>query len=524
LLVFVSFSKSSPMQKILFAALLASAALGPALAQVALPPHASTYNGFSRGYNFVANTAFFITALEIPPNAFQAGDTAGVLVRINGTVILRSVGNPTAAINTLIPVAIGDSVDIIGNWSPAVPANFTAHNSYGSGPFATTIEGVPHTLTRCGWQWDIADPNYTSGAYLAPTTGQLGRIIMYTSTTGGGSTLATNAPVGVGCTRSFESFYETFPAGTFDLSNTSLQMIPTGTGYLVIPAPSLWHTPTGAVLPLTDDLVSAALPLGFTLNYPGGSTQQVYVSSNGFIWAQPSLDSGCCVGNPALLLTQGARWCPNWGDLNPALGGAVQFDTDPVAGAAYVTFTNVPEYAAAQNTNTFQVAFFSSGIVEYRFQNCMQSGRVVLTGWSPGTNNANPGSTDLSTLAVLTTGPDVLPLTLVAQQRPLAGSTINLVTGNCMPTAPFGALLVGMNSPNLPLDSLGMAGCTQYSDGLVTLLYLPNGASSVTTVMAVPNLVGLNLYSQSVLYDPISGRTQLGAIASNGIHHVVGNL
>jgi hypothetical protein len=182
-------------------ATIALAITGTAVAQVALPPHASTYNGFTRGYNFVAQTSFVIVALDLPTNAFQPGDTAGYLVRINGATALWSIGNP-GLISTVIPVTVGDNVDVMGNWSPAVTNNFTAHNSYGTGPFATTIEGVPHTLTRCGWQWDIGSPAWVStggtGTYLAPTSGQLGRVLMYTAGSGG-TVLATNTTLGTGC-------------------------------------------------------------------------------------------------------------------------------------------------------------------------------------------------------------------------------------------------------------------------------------------------------------------------------------
>lgn len=185
-----------------FATLIAGALLlGTAVAQVPLPPHASVYNGYSRGFNFTAATPFVIVGLDLPTNAFQAGDTAGYLVRVNGVTALWSIGN-AGAITTSIPVAIGDSVDVIGNWSPAVTTNFTAHNSYGTGNFASTIEGVPHTLTRCGWQYDIGNPAWvstgTTGTYLAPTGGSLGRVLMFTAV-GTGTVQATNTTLGTGC-------------------------------------------------------------------------------------------------------------------------------------------------------------------------------------------------------------------------------------------------------------------------------------------------------------------------------------
>jgi PKD repeat protein len=168
----------------LAAALLAATGIG----QVTIPPHSAIYNGFSRGFNFTAATNFIITQLNLPLDAFQAGDTASYLVRKNGAVTLHEVGN-AGAIPTAIQVNTGDVIDVIGNWSPAAPGDFTAHNSYSStaapntAPYATTIEGVAHTLNRTGWQWDIGVTPLT-GVYLAPGAGQIGRVLMYTASSG----------------------------------------------------------------------------------------------------------------------------------------------------------------------------------------------------------------------------------------------------------------------------------------------------------------------------------------------------
>jgi hypothetical protein len=118
----------------------------PVLAQVTIPPHASVYNGFTRGFNFTANTTFLINQLDLPPEAMQAGDTASYMVLINGVEVLRSVGN-AGAISTSIVVSPGDVVDILGNWSPAVTSNFSAHNSYGSGARSTRPSSAYRTCS-----------------------------------------------------------------------------------------------------------------------------------------------------------------------------------------------------------------------------------------------------------------------------------------------------------------------------------------------------------------------------------------
>jgi len=502
-----------------------------------------SYSGTSNGQkgttfevvNLSATTPINITSFD---QAFLAAGTADMEV--------YTLAGPCAGLELTAGAwtLVGSAAGVVHGLSPQldpvpIPINITVPpggtqsfyitctNATGSNAYYTS--GVNQYGVQYASNADVALVGRTGNSYPfgsgfgLPTAGRLWNGQVNYCAVGTGTVFATSSSVGVGCNDRAESFYELFQAGGFDLSNSSMQLVPTGTGYLVIPGASVWHTPTGAVIPLGDDAVSAAQPLGFTLAYPGGTTPDVYISSNGFVWAQPNSNNGCCAGNVQAFLTLGARWCPNWGDLNPASGGTIQFDTDPVAGAAYVTFTDVPEFGT-QNLNTFQVAFFSSGIVEYRFQNCLQANRQVLVGWSPGSNNRDPGSVDLSVSLPLTTGPDQIPLShSISGGRPIAGNTINLVAGNLTPAAPFGAFLLGISNPNLPLGLLGMPGCTQYSDALATLLFLPMGASSASLPFTIPNVVGLPLMTQAVLYDPAAAGNPLGATSSNGFAHTIGD-
>lgn len=168
------------MKTALGALLAATAFAASSLSQVALPPHASTYNGFTRGYNFTAGNTFIINQLELPMDAFQNGDTMSVLVRLNGNVAFFSTGTPGPTVPCSVIVNPGDVVDVVGNWSPPAPGTFTAHNSYGNTPFTASILGVPTTLTRVGVQNDIGFSGWPINTqWLAPTTGQLGRIFIY---------------------------------------------------------------------------------------------------------------------------------------------------------------------------------------------------------------------------------------------------------------------------------------------------------------------------------------------------------
>ncbi len=165
------------------AALLASLA-GSATAQIGIPPHNRNYTGFSRGFSFVANTDFFINKLDLPLDAFVAGDTASYLITLNGVEVLRNVGG--AGAHTLaapLSIKTGDLVLIVGNWSGAATSNFSANNSYGSSaPYATMIEGVAHQLDRGGWQHDVGDPGYAAGGPgFTGLTGDIGRVLVHTT-------------------------------------------------------------------------------------------------------------------------------------------------------------------------------------------------------------------------------------------------------------------------------------------------------------------------------------------------------
>lgn len=448
----------------------------------------------------------------------------------------------------------------------ALTTNFTTNH----GPDLTTVYSGPvvHTATPGSGGWTVNswcvditlttpflyDPNagdlvidcdYPGGAnFIGGTVGQMdvhgtgalagriwasslyptangsalshGVVVEVTCTPSGG--YATAASYGQGCVDQFATFYEMFAANTFDLSNTSLQMIPTGTGYIALQGSNQWWNPVGANLGLSDDSVSGPLPLGFTLNYPGGSTTDVYASSNGYVWAQSNANNGCCNGDPNALVTLGARWCALWNDLNPGAGGTVVWDQDPINGAAYLTFTGVPEFGTS-NPNTFQVAFFASGIVEMRWQSCAITSHSALVGWSPGQNNRSRPSLDISASLPIITTTDTYPLAHGASARPVIGSSINLQTTNVPASSPLGATLLGLVEINAGIDltGFGMPGCRQYLGIDASAIWFPSGGVG-TTAFNIPSgnwLIGLEVKSQGAALVP--GINPLGALSSNGL-------
>lgn len=331
---------------------------------------------------------------------------------------------------------------------------------------------------------------------------------------------ATAIAYGEGCIDAASaSLYELFAPNTFDMANLTLQFLPTGNGYAVLPTAPQWFTPTSANLGLGDDTVSAPLPLGFAFPYPGGSTTDVQMSSNGFVRLVAGGNSECCAGNVQLFLDGLPRFSGSWCDLNPAAGGSTHFDVDPANGAAYVTWLGVPEYGLG-STQTFQVAFFASGMVELRFGNCAPLTRQVLTGWTPGGGAKDPGSTDLSALAgVIVTSPDKDALWHRGDSRPVVGGTATLLTGGMPAGTLLGANVFGFTEflPGIDLTALGMAGCHQYTSVDASQFLLPSGGLA-TVQLAVPNnpaFAGVVLRSQGLALVP--GYTAAGAITSNGV-------
>ena len=343
-----------------------------------------------------------------------------------------------------------------------------------------------------------------------------------------GGVFASHVTYGSGCYRTGASFYEVFSANTFDLANSSILMLPTGNGYVVTGGSGGWFTPTSANLALADNQVSPARTLPFMFSYPGGSTTQIWISSNGFVWLAASTDSACCNGTASALLSGLPRLCALWGDLNPGAGGTVHFDVDPITSAAYVTFNQVPETGLTA-TNTFQIMLDPSGMIELRFQGCSASNHTLLTGFSPGGGALDLGNRDLSSVVTtpIVTNPDQLGLAIDALGRPVTGTTIQLATTNVPPTSiGVGATILGLMqlSPPLDLSLFGMPGCYQHTGlGNINVFVAAGGTASMP--LSIPNnpaLQGLHVFAQSVAF--AAGANPLGMVSSNGVDLRLGNL
>ncbi|MFO1077832.1 MAG: hypothetical protein U1E73_08915 [Planctomycetota bacterium] len=333
---------------------------------------------------------------------------------------------------------------------------------------------------------------------------------------GVGGNFATKVPFGQGCNppAARASFYENNPA--FDMSNTSLQLINIGTGYLVQQGTATWHTPTSSPVTMGDDQV-LQFALGWTLAYPGGSTTNLWISSNGFVNATANTLSGCCSFNLQQFLSNGPCWAMYWRDLYPPGGGTVTFESNAVTGDAWITFDQVPNCCGTSSPSSFQYQFHQSGIVDLVWGNCTVQAAGV--GWSPGANNMDPGSSDLSALTTLITGPDTQPLGITGSARPVIGTSLSLALGNVPASTVLGAVIYGLNKfdPGIPLAGFGMPNCFQYSSQEAVALLFSSPYSSTFTVPNSPGLAGVHVIVQGAAYDPTGGHNAIGALVSGGI-------
>lgn len=126
-------------------------------------------------------------------------------------------------------------------------------------------------------------------------------------------------------------------------------------------------TTAGINVSLTDESVSAALPVGFSFKFYGIDYTQFYISANGFLTFDPFTGAGCCAG----------QYLPNynfvknliafaWEDLNPGLGGSVTYYTTGTAPSRklVVTFDNIQHYLGGDPVTVQVILYETSNKIE----------------------------------------------------------------------------------------------------------------------------------------------------------------
>lgn len=339
---------------------------------------------------------------------------------------------------------------------------------------------------------------------------------------------------GNGCVRQRGSFFQNFSTGTFDLGGTTQNpggwtMIFIGEGWFVLPPITSWRQPVSpTALSLGDDSVSLAQPLGFTMPIPSGTTSNIWIGSNGFVYLESDTNTGCCNGDPAVMLSGAPRIAGYWMDLLPSATGNITIDRSTEdGGVTWVTYNAVSEYGGS-GTVTFQIVFRPFGQIDVLYGACTNSGHTAMSGYSPGRGSLSPGTLDLSALipSSFVTGRDADPLSLTGTGRPRIGTAMTLVVNNVPDSAPFVWMALGSQSypTGVDLSGLGMFFCTQYASA-ENSIGLPRVGSTATWNLSVPNEVGLlgqHAYVQAL--SVASGVNPVSLLTSNGADLFVGSL
>ena len=415
----------------------------------------------------------------------------------------------------------------------------------GSGDLTIDVQ-----LDGTGWTGTSTQADHVSGATAlgsrifnttsaTATTGTIGTsyvaVCEFGYSLGGSGTIATNTTLGQGCVRNFASFYELFPApANFDLNNTGITMIPTGTGYVVtaggtfLPVGSVQAVPT--VLALGDD---AAITQTFTTGTfvgPTGTWTGVNVISNGCV-AQAAGNTTVAAPNVGTMLSAPQTGFYTQGDWDPVGGtGAGTILYEESASAVVITWDHVASWNNPGSQNTFQMQLFPSGLVTIAWQSmaAVGSNGGVLVGYSPGGPSANPGNTDISALGasvIYLSSPDVLPLALAGATRPITNTNWSLLVTNVPATGTIGLDIFGLADPGIiDLGFLGAPGCGVRSSLDVLNAWIVAGASHGYS-LPIPNdplLANFHVFTMALVLQPGVNQLLGGAITSNGIDGKIG--
>ena len=452
-----------------------------------------------------------------------------VAVKVTGPVAgmwhyeyaIHNVDNMRGGASFRVPVAPGGVVqnagfrdldtDPLNDWTMSTSATEVAFTAVGTNSLDW------NTIYNC-W-FDCSVPPGAGAMTIdqaRPGAGALA--VQVTSEVPSGLAFANKFSVGAPCGTCASSFYELFAsAAAFDLAGRSMTMTLNGGAYSVAGPTVAYVPPAGVNLGLAfNGQTQVTLP--FTLPYPGGSTTQLRVCASGYVWPGAAAPSQA-VPQVSTFLSSGPRWAAAWMALAPAVGTAnnVFFDANP--SRAILSWSGVPVIGNTQPSN-FQIQFFPSGQVNVVWQNLAPSTFAVLTGWSSGGTQVDPGSRDLS--STLSTPLALCPtpfagLTLDASARPVLGTTVQWQLGGFPAGTGWGALMRSLTQavPPVDLTSAGMPGCFAHVVAPEATLFLSPGAA-LQLPEQIPtslSLIGVTLVGQAVAYQP--SLTPLGLVASN---------
>ena len=151
--------------------------------------------------------------------------------------------------------------------------------------------------------------------------------------------------------------------------------------YVVTQVPYAPLAGSGTSVPLADDALSGALPMGFSFNFFCNDYSSIYISSNGYLTFSNG-SNGCCNGqvipNP---VTPNNLIAFAWEDLSPQTGNVEYWTTGTSPNQIFVfNFMNVPHYGSNNMVNTQILLYEGTNTVEIHTQEMTSDGGAHTMG------------------------------------------------------------------------------------------------------------------------------------------------
>jgi len=294
------------------------------------------------------------------------------------------------------------------------------------------------------------------------------------------------------------------------------------TSYSVTNIPFAPFTNTGAIINLSDDSQTGALPIGFTFCFFGNTYTNFYIGSNGWIAftaGQPVTFASVAIPSTAGSVPKNCIMGP-WQDWHPGVGAGnyIRYQTQGTAPCRrlVVSWSNIPMYSCTSTLGTFQIVIYEgTNLIENHIttkNNCVSwSGGTAVQGIHnaagtigvtvPGRNSTQWTTSNNSHRWSPSGAPVVPVLTWFAVGNPVPLGTgptltVNPPVGGQQYTAQF----------VYPACYVGFNNC------------IPNFGNSPDTVLVVPGLAGIN----PTITAPtcINGPTQISVAPNSATNNI----
>lgn len=342
---------------------------------------------------------------------------------------------------------------------------------------------------------------------------------------------------GAGCVQVNDSIYEEWTSA-FDLNNSTVTWLRTGTGYIVVTSiAGAFVTPGAGAVNVAPGALDGeqTFVLGSAMPGPGGSFTDINVTTkgqielantpNGFVDFTPSISE---------LLNSARTQFALWHDYDQTAPGSGLILFEEIGTTTYVTWNGVGSFSAGASLSTFQ------------FQLDRTTGNVTLViqtmggfanpdngilGYSVAGNSPDPGATDFATLGGAVNVEDagaLAPLALAANGLPAIGNaSFSMTTTNVPNLVPLAIMFFGTAQllPPIDLTIIGMPGCFAHTNGNLAsssfAVTLPAGTGTLNLPIP-PNsgLIGAQISAQTIAF---TAQTALNLASSNGLWLTLGN-